>query len=333
MSLITLNDIEKFSEFIEVCSNRDVDFNSIVQKIHGKINIEDRLDSLFISGGATRFVGLGSAAIRLYQLGYNPKVLGGISAGSIILLPLVMGLHEEIIKYGSTATHKNIFDISPTNKKGNISWNGVFRSIFGHYSFGIQNIKPLLQKVITKEVFAKYQQGDYPDLYIMAVNANTGERKLWNLKNDCYTVEDYYQFVMASSRIPIMTQAEWVNDQPYFDGGLRNHIPTTKVLSERNDIGKIISIYARPQDFKEIDKTWEDNIIRMIMRSIRIMSIEISKKDEREEKLLSFIKGIELKQLFLPKISDSLYDVTPEKLEKLRLAGINIVDKNIGEFI
>jgi predicted acylesterase/phospholipase RssA len=328
--------IEEYSEFAEhIVDFLNEDFYDDFSKICNLSGCShtEWIDSLFISGGATRFVGLGAAAIRLLQLGYNPKVIGGISAGAVLALPLVLGKYDQIIEYGSKATRKNIFKIAPVGKKGNISTMAVLMSLFGCHSFGVQDIKPLIREVVSKEDFKRYQDSDSAEVYIMAVNGRTGGRKLWNIKSKDYNFEDYLQFVSASSRIPIMTQAEIIDGQPYFDGGIRNHIPTLKVLKEVKNIGKIASIYARPQIFKEVDDKVTDNIMTVINRTIRIMSMEISRRDQSMEKLISKLFDIKLKQFFLPNILESLYDTSPENLLKLKNAGIASVENNIGNFL
>lgn len=291
------------------------------------------LDFMFISGGATRFIGLGSAAITVLEMGYNPQVYGGISAGSILLLPLIMGLHEEIIEIGRQIKPSIIFESAPINDEGKITFKAVIRIIFQKYSLGLQNIKPIVSQVITEDIFKQYQEGDYPDAYVLAVNGNTLRRKLWNLKDSTIDYEKFLKILSASSRIPIMTQAEWIDGQPYFDGGLRNHTPSTKILQRYDKIRKVISIYAREKNINRPSQKWQKNIIQMIFRTIECMSLEISKRDEEMEKMMSIIKGFHLKQFHLDNILDSMYDTTPENLESLRLNGIEQVKKNIGNFL
>lgn len=108
---------------------------------------------------------------------------------------------------------------------------------------------------------------------------------------------------------------------------VRNHIPSMKILKEREDIKEFISLYARPRNFVEIDQSWQNNIIQMIMRTIRIMSIEISKSDEEYEKLYANINNIKYKQLFLPNVLDNLYDDNPKNLLKLKKAAIDMVNE------
>lgn len=266
------------------------------------------MDALFISGGATRFAGLVSAAIECYKHGYLPKIIAGTSSGALMSLPLALGKFDTILQASINVERDDFFDISPTTNKGKISWCGVFRALFGYYSFGVQNIPDLLRKYVSKEEFESYQKDDsMPDIFIMAVNANTANPKFWNLKDDTIDYEKYLLIVAASCAIPIMTQAIWIDDQPYFDGGMRNHIPSAAILSKYN-IGRSISIYARPQKFVEFDDKWGDGIIKMIWRTIRIMSIAISKADERNEKAICLLKNIKNCQIFIPNILDSLYD-------------------------
>lgn len=329
---------QHIKQYLDFCEHTTVvpheDYRVAIERaIQSRYSDGGQLDGMFISGGATRFIGLGAAAIELLNLGYNPMIYGGISAGSILLVPLIMGKYEKIIEYGLKATRKNIFKIPPTTEKGKISWQAVFRAIFGHYSFGIQDIKPMLREVISPYDFEKFQNEFEGSAYIMAVNANTGSRKLWDVADKCIGYMDYQQIVCASSRIPIMTQAEYIDGQPYFDGGLRNHIPTSKVLRHVEGIRKIAEIYSRPQNLVDYDESWEKNIIQMIWRTIRIMTIEISKRDEEMIKLISYIGGNKLKQFFLPNVLESQYDTNQDNLQLLKILAEKTVQENIGDFL
>lgn len=298
-----------------------------------KVFSEEALDFMFISGGATRFIGLASSAIRLHELGFAPKVYGGISAGAILLIPLIMGKYDDIIRIGGNLTPKEIFTVRPINDDGDITWKAIWRIVTKEYSLGLQDIKPLVRDVITPELFAEYQDGDYADAYVMAVSANTLRRKLWNLKDKSIDYEKFLKVLSASSRIPIMTQAEWIDGTPYFDGGMRNHTPSTKVLQKYENIGKVISLFSREKNLDRPSDKWQNNLVEMIFRFIDCLSLEVSKRDEEMEQMLSIIKQFPLKQFYLDNILDSLYDTDPESLEKLRIHGIDQVNKGIGDFL
>ena len=289
--------------------------------------------ALFLSGGSTKFIGLASASIRLWELGYRPDIVGGISAGSVMTLPYVLGYHSELIEMGLNLTPSKIFKSSPLNKKNKITFKAALRVLFGKNSLGIQDLKPLVKSVISKKDFQKYQKEDYPEIYIMAVNPTTGGRTVWNIKDDSICYHDYLQIISASTRIPIMTQAEYINGEAFFDGGLRNHTPSTKILALREDITKFISIYSRPQNFQSKDEFWDQNIFKTLMRTTQIMTFEISKRDEEMENLIAENRGLKHKQLFLPTVLNSMYDMSPELLLKIKQEGIDSVDNNIGDFL
>lgn len=289
--------------------------------------------ALFLSGGSTKFVGLASAAIRLYQLGYRPDIIGGVSAGSIVTLPLVLGYHDKLLEIGVNLDFKSMFEIPPLNKKGKITIKSAFRMLFGKNSLGIQNLKPIISSIITEEDFKRYQLEDHPVIYILAVNPTDGSRKLWNLKDENINYEKYLKIISASSQIPVVTQPEYIDGEYYYDGGIRNHTPSTKILSIRDDISKFISIYSRPKDFRKIDTSWDKNVFKVLMRTTQIMTFEISKRDEEMERLIAENKNIEFKQLFLPTVLNSMFDTNPNLLQIILKEGVDVVDCNIGDFI
>ena len=110
-----------------------------------------------------------------------------------------------------------------------------------------------------------------------------------------------------------------------YDGGVRNHILSPWMLENIPNVSEVISVFARPQNYEHIlDTSWVGtNMISVFMRLTDIDSIEISKKDEIEEKyLIELISNrkktiIKNKQIFIPYIIKDLYDTNPIKLRKL----------------
>lgn len=65
------------------------------------------------------------------------------------------------------------------------------------------------------------------ELYIVAANARTGEAKYFT-KNDLK--QDDYRPMMASCCIPVIDRPCFIDDVPYYDGGLADPVPLQKAL-------------------------------------------------------------------------------------------------------
>lgn len=278
------------------------------------------MKGLSISGGGSKFGQLASASMQVIKSGYRPDVISGVSAGAVISVPLALGLFDELKYFALNLSRSDFFDVSPINDKGNISLRGIFRALTGRSSFGVQNVSKTIKKIVTREKFEEYKNGNFADCYVLAVSPEDGSRAFWNLKKCSY--EGYLQRVSASSRIPIMTQPQNIEGKYYFDGGLRDHSPGAKTIEAIEGLKELICIYSRPKDFKTKTKDWNKNVLSVIERTLEIYNIETSKNDEQKEIFLCKEKGIKLDQIFVSDILSNFYDDNKERLSEAYEDGI-----------
>lgn len=170
----------------------------------------------------------------------------------------------------------------------------------------------------------------------------TGKRVFINLKDVSY--EDFPRFVNGSASIPIFTEAIEI-DSPFtdfegteftdrvflFDGGVRDHSPTHKVICCQGlGITETCTIFSRPEDYNILFPGYfPKNIIKVLERYVDISNTEVSKNDEALE--INYIKTEHLVNrgiFFLPKVMESLYDVDKGRLKKLYEEGKKVVQKN-----
>jgi predicted acylesterase/phospholipase RssA len=290
----------------------------------------DSIKHLGLSGGGTKIHGLFAAAKEVMKNhGYYPDYYTGISAGAILAIPLALRLYDEIEAITSTLTLKTFFSKSPVNKKNKISIWAVLRATLG--ALGITktnslgemgNLEPLLRKVITPERFKEYQESKETFIsYVGYIDAKTAGRRYVNLKEVDY--ETAIKSIIASSSIPVFTEPVHIGGDIGIDGGVRDHIGTGWILDQIK-IDKTISIYSRPESLEGyLDPIWKDkNFLGILMRTMDILLMEVSKSDEKIEDEICSNKKIGQKKIFLPKIMDGFYDVAPEKMELLYQAGI-----------
>jgi predicted acylesterase/phospholipase RssA len=286
---------------------------------------------LNLSGASTKISGLAGAADYIYNvIGYRPTDITGISAGSLLSVPIAMRKWETIKELTQTFKLDDIFTIKPIDENNKLTFRAKIRAITGKSSFGTQgNLYKTLAKVITPKDFKRYQEGDYPNCWVGCVDAKSGARLIANLKDKKYTYQDFLKLVVASTSIPLAVEPVPFNDMILYDGGIRNHILSAWALEEFSDsITETISIFSRPQEFHSIlDRNWKDNnMLNVFERISDISIIEVSKKDEKEEQLLLELlnhdeENVKHAQIFIPSIIKELYDTDPKKLRELYKAG------------
>lgn len=279
------------------------------------------LKILNLSGASTKIAGLAGAAYYTFNdYGYRPDIITGISSGAILTVPIAMRKWDVLNEMVKTFTLDDIFDLAPVNEKNNVKFTAYIRAAIGKSSFGTQNNLPkTLSKLITERDFERYQEGDYPDCYIGSVDFKSGSRFIVNLKDSKICYHEYLKLVNASASIPLAVEPVSHNGMLLYDGGTRNHILSGWSLRNIDGVKENISIYARPEDYYGLlDPTWVDkNLISVFQRYTDISLIEISKRDEREEKYLTERLGVDTKQIFIPSVIKELYDTDPNKLTML----------------
>jgi predicted acylesterase/phospholipase RssA len=283
--------------------------------------------ALSISGGGSKFGQLASTSLHLVQSkGFVPDIIAGVSAGAVISVPLALGMFEELQYYAINLSKTDFFDIAPTNKKGAISFRGMLRAMFGKPSFGVQNIKKTLRKIVTPAKFKEYKEGNYADCFVLSISPDTGSRRFQNVKLLNY--EGYLAEISASSSIPIMTEGEKISGSWFYDGGMRDHNGSGILLEQfAQNISELVSIYSRPKDFKTKKRNWRKNVLSVIERTLEIYNIETSKNDERLERLICEKEGIKLSQIFVSSILEDFYDDNKERLLEAFEDGKNAVEK------
>jgi len=271
---------------------------------------------LSLSGGATKFAGIVSCAKGAVDSGFKPTHIVGVSAGALATLPIALGMFDKAIEIGNNIKLKDIFSSLPVKDNGKFTLAALCRLITGKKSLGVQKTDELVKKLITNEIFDKYKKGDYPECYVLAVNFSTAGRKLFRVKDLSY--EEYILAVSASSHIPLVSQPVEINNEFYFDGGVRDHNPGHYALSKLNiEFKEVISIYSRPKLEETYDESWQKSLFEIFSRTIDIMNIEISKSDELLEIDTCKERNIKLTQFFLPKVLTSLFDTDTNRLIEL----------------
>lgn len=298
---------------------------------------------LNLSGASTKIAGLAGAADYTFNvLGYRPTDITGISSGALLAIPIAMRKWDILREMTQTFTLDDIFDIKPINKDNKITVRAKIRALIGKVSFGTQNnLYDTIEKVVTREEFSRYQDGDYPNVWMGSVDFKTGSRCIMNVKDKKVDYDEFLLLVNASSSIPLAVEPVHYKDMILFDGGVRNHILSAWALRNIEHITQTISIFSRPDNFTNIlNEAWYDkNMISVFERYTDIETLEVSKRDEKEESLLLEVfnnrrpkNKIKNAQIFIPSIIKEMYDTDPAKLRKLYNAGFKAAASELNKW-
>ena len=304
---------------------------------------------LGISGGGTKIAGLfGVAESIIYDRGYIPDIISGISAGAILALPLALGKREEIKKQVLNISMDDFFEVSPIKNNGKIKiGNAIKKIICGRHYLGDQkNLEITLAKTVSRAEFEAYKLDTNKAICIVgSVDFYTGKRFYINLKTVSY--EHFLKFVNASASIPIFTPGITMDGPIYdfegetidfpklllFDGGVRDHSPTNKILSSNKpefQVTETTSIFSRPDDIRDVlnpKNFMPRSLLSILERFTEITNAEVSKNDEAQEQSTIKEKGIEDHGTFyLPRIMQGVYDVDKQRLMQLYEAAKKLVN-------
>lgn len=297
--------------------------------------MEQERKVLNLSGAATKIAGLAGVTDYLHNIkGFRPTDITGISSGALLALPIALRKWDSIRELTQTFTLDDIFDIKPIDESNKVTLRAKLRVMLGGSSLGTQNnLYKTLQKIITREDFNRYQNGDFPNVWVGSVDFKTGGRHIVNIKNKNITYEEYQLLVNASASIPLAVESVKYKDMILYDGATRNHILSCWALENIPNITETISVFARPEDYSSVlEDGWVDkNVLTVFERYADINIIEISKRDEKEERLLikTMDRDIKSRQIFIPTIIKEMYDTNPVKLRKLYNVGFKVASSQM----
>lgn len=292
--------------------------------------MEKGLKSLSGSGGGFKVAAEYAAAkVLIEEEGYEPDVFVGTSAFATLVVPLALGLFEELDKAMLNFSMEMAFDERISNKKNGKLKKGLFlkRLLKRKNSIGEMNaLKETISKVVTEELFAAYKTGeDYSPCYICFVGRTTRKKHYVCVKD--LTYEQYLDTVVASSSIPGITKPIYIDyvGEYCYDGGLRDSIGSVYLFNKfKHRIVQNISIYSRPKEIA-MNLTAEElqtfskedvNIIEAGGWAIETLMLEVSKSDEENESREAIIQGIDNTQIFIPEVLRNFYDDDADRIVK-----------------
>ena len=183
------------------------------------IKPKTRKRALILSGGGARGAYHAGVWKYLQEMNWTPDLICGTSVGAITASGIGSGLSPEaLIRVWRTIERNRVFRISLWRHLRSMLW-------FGGYT-PLVDTEPLRQ-YITEMADIEALRKSKIEIIITAVNILNAQLKFFN--NKVIDIEH----VLASSAIPILFQWQYVDGEPYWDGGVMANTPIQPAL-ERN---------------------------------------------------------------------------------------------------
>lgn len=272
---------------------------------------------LSFSGAATKIASHAAYCSKFKD--YKPNIIAGLSSGSLVIYPYLLGKFEELKNKTTTLKLSDIFDKQPVNEKGKLTISSILRGIFTGSFGSMYNTKKMLKRFISRDEFYKLINSyNCPLIYIGVTNVTLNRFELI-LINDC-TYEEMLDYTLASCTIPMYCPPIKIGKCYYVDGGLKHHNPASEVIRLHKDILKNVkSIYSIPEgEDSTPDYGFNGKSLgRMLSKTFDMLQSGVSLENQKTEKDLCKQFNIELEQYFAPKIMKGIYDVNNQRLKEL----------------
>lgn len=288
---------------------------------------------LNIQGGGTKIIALGGMAITLLRdLKHEVNLIGGVSAGAFLSLPLALGKYDELENVLKTLTLDKMFDIKPFRKNGAISFRGLLRLLGGKKSIGrLGNARKMLQSIVSENEFNDWVKDENRiNVNVCYVDFKSGKRELLDLSTMCY--HDAIDAIIASASVPIFCEPIDISSHIAFDGGVRDTTTSLLIFDKYKDtISDVYTLYANPKNHSTKNK-WDFKgyfkIYSILARSLDIMMVEVSKNDMLMERYNASIYNVNLNQIYMKEnLTNDLWEIPKNQSDWFNI-GVSSIYEN-----
>ena len=304
--------------FVFSCLLLSCSFGSIAQ-------INDNIDdsALVISGGGTRGSWAAGFAKALSESGKKYKIVGGTSAGALIMSSVILEQFDKLDSLFSTITNRDVYNVNPIRKNGDIRiLKSFFRTLAGKASIGeTKNLRKLIEEIFTLNDFRRIQEL-HKILFCITTNLNTSKTSLKSIQSSSYA--DFLDWIWASASVPVLSTPVIKEGQSWADGGLLNNVPIDGALFKGATTIDVIAL------FTEEPMPWETSkkVKKISGRTLEILINSTFRNNITIGKLLSEIKeGVMLNIYYMPekdaKFLSNLYSFESEILSEGFRRGYN----------
>ncbi|HMV41913.1 MAG TPA: patatin-like phospholipase family protein [Leptospiraceae bacterium] len=235
---------------------------------------------LILSGGGARGAYQAGVYKYLNERNFIPDVICGTSVGALNATALGCGFTpEKLIQLWRNIDAENVMRYS--------IWQNI-KNIFLRKFTPMVDTTPL-KNLLAQELDFRKLRTSSSKVYISAVNIKSSE--LTYFSND----EIDIQHLMASSAIPVVFPWQYVNGEPYWDGGLMANTPIAPAIDEEakdivvvllSPVGKVQM--EMPKSRKEaLERVFEMTLIASY-QAIR-SNVEFTEPQPESKSFLSFL--------------------------------------------
>lgn len=304
------------------------------------MNIKRKI--LSVTGGATKFIQILISIKKVLDSGFEPTDILVKSSSAICILLIIMGKYDEAYKEGLNLDLNKYFTEPPTNGDGKLTFKAKLRAIWSFMpswiggdvnSFGVQDVRPLLKKYLTEELFQKYKNDNikYPNIWVVSVKPNKSQ--LYNDKKefteylcidnlkDCENLEQALNLIEASSQIQAFTEGVEINNETRFDGGMYLAGSAGFFIEEgffkKENVEELISIYSWTNPHFDIQdsKDWKKDIGTNTARLSQMFKASNKYFCAKHEYWLCKSNNIKRLAINVPDVFKNTYEVNPDTIK------------------
>lgn len=239
------------------------------------------------SGGTFYLPALAHGA-ALAQTLVPPSAYVGISSG--LLIAIVSAVHgtEKMLQYASTVNLLKAVTVRPFNEKGKPTPKAFIRFVTNR-NIVVQDTKPLMRQIITKDDFFRYKCSSSPSVYTTLYNLYTKKLEKFNLKAiNCY--EKFLLVIDAGVAAQGLVKPVKIGANEYSEGGAKDHNAGHRFIKELSPT-TYVSLYSRPENWERTPGKVK-GAIPQLFDMIECDNQEKSINDEQREKSLCKDLGI-----------------------------------------
>lgn len=284
---------------------------------------------LNVTGGATKFIQLVIAISETLKAGYKPTDITVKSSSALAIIPILLGLEQEMYQEGINLKLEKYFKIPPTDGNGSFTKKALFRAAWSFLpnwipggdvnSFGVQDTRPLLKKYLTEELFNAYKNNDnYPNVHVVSFMPTSAKICVTNLKqcNYLYAID----IISGSSKIQAITDSINIGGVDHVDGGMYL-AGSGGYLMETGYFDKVeqcVSIYSWTDPHFDIlpSDGWKENIANNSARIVQNLKGSNKWFCPNHEKWYCFANGVERLPIHVPDVFKYTYEYKQETVEK-----------------
>ena len=227
------------------------------------------MDAIVLSGGGVKGAYQAGAIQAVFETGYRPGIVTGISVGA--LNAAFLAAHQGSDQPGERLTKFWQAEVTEPSKfvKKRGALDLVWRVLTKQWN-GVVDTKPLAE--VVKRVLAPH----FPMLGGIQIRVGAVDLRSGALVYTGPESPDFIDAVLASTAEPISMPLRKVRGVPYYDGGLRDIAPLKQAIS----LGatRIVCILTQPADVGAFTEK-EGDVLKLIDRVLGIVTNEIVEND------------------------------------------------------